>query len=45
MEVVSFAPRQLYRYRKKAGTNWMGGWLGSRADLDSDEGKNPALLY
>jgi hypothetical protein len=33
--VLSFTPRPLYHRERAAGTNWIGGWVGPRASLDT----------
>jgi hypothetical protein len=38
----SFMPQPLYHRGNKPGNQWIGGWVGSRADLDSAE-KNVLL--
>jgi hypothetical protein len=35
MGMVSFTLQQLYSQGKNPGTNWIGGWVGPRADLDA----------
>jgi len=42
--VFSFTYRPLYSLEKAAGTHWIGGWVGLRADLDAVSGKkeNPS---
>jgi hypothetical protein len=33
--VVSFTPQPLYPQGRVPGTHWIGGWVGSRANLDA----------
>jgi hypothetical protein len=35
--VVSFKPRPLYPGERAPGVLWIGGWVGSRIDLDEVE--------
>jgi hypothetical protein len=38
--VVSFTPWPLYPRERAVVTHWIGGWVGSRAVLDTGEEKN-----
>jgi hypothetical protein len=35
--VVSFTPLHLYPGERAPGTNWIGGWVGTRTGLDDVE--------